>query len=128
LNPILAAAVQGAAKEATKEAPTMKYALAVLMLLLPGIASAEETLTGKCTTDAASSYRSEGDRELFVYDVENTCDFRLSCELNIALLNAFGLNLDHKIVTIEPKSHGSLVLWVKSASGMSTRRHTCKQI
>jgi len=106
----------------------MKYALAVLMLLLPGIASAEETLTGKCTTDAASSYRSEGDRELFVYDVENTCDFRLSCELNIALLNAFGLNLDHKIVTIEPKSHGSLVLWVKSAGGMSTRRHTCKQI
>jgi len=106
----------------------MKYAFAVLMLLLPGIARAEETLTSKCTTDAASSYRSAGDRELFVYDVENTCDFRLSCELNIALLNAFGLNQDHKIVTIEPKSHGSLMMWVKSAGGMSTRRHTCKQI
>lgn len=106
----------------------MKYAFAVLMLLLPSIAFAEETLAEKCTSDAASSYRSEGDRELFVYDVENTCDFRLSCELNIAILNSYGLKLDHKVVAIEPKSHGSLVLWVKSAGGMSTRRHSCKQI
>ena len=108
----------------------MKYALAVLMLLLPGIASAEEeTLTGK-VHDRRGLRRPHGlgDRELFVFDVENTCDFRLSCELNIALLNAFGLNQDHKIVTIEPKSHGSLMMWVKSAGGMSTRRHTCKQI
>ena len=106
----------------------MKYALAVLMLLLPGVACAQETLAERCTTDAASAYGSNGDREFFVFDVENTCDFRLSCELNIALLTAFGLNLDHKIVTIEPKSHGSLVLWVKSGGGMSTRRHSCKQI
>lgn len=106
----------------------MKYALAVLLLLLPGTAFAEETLAEKCTTDAASDYRSDGGRDLFVYDIENTCDFRLSCELNIALLTAFGLSLDHKIVTIEPKSHGNLVLWVKSAGGMSTRRHSCKQI
>ncbi len=106
----------------------MRYALAVLTLLIPGIACAEETLTDKCTSDEASSYRSEGDRKLFVYDVENTCDFRLSCELNIAILNAFGMNQDHKIVTIEPKSHGGLMMWVKSAGGMSTRRHTCKQI
>jgi len=107
----------------------MKYALAVLLsLLLPSIASAEETLTSKCTTDAVSAYHSAGDRELFVFDVENTCDFTLSCELNIALLNAFGLNQGHKIVTIEPKSHGSLMMWVKSAGGMSTRRHACKQI
>ncbi len=101
----------------------MKYVLAVLMLLLPGIARAEEeTLTGKCTSDAASSYGGEGDREFFSYDIENTCDFRLSCELNIAILTAFGLKLDHKIITIEPKSHGSLVLWAKSAGGMSTRK------
>ena len=106
----------------------MKYVLAALMLLLPGIVCAEETLTEKCTTDEASAYRSAGDRQLFVYDVENTCDFRLSCELNIALLNSFGLNQDHKIVTIEPKSHGGLMMWVKSAGGMSTRRHTCKHI
>ena len=67
----------------------MKYALAVVLLLLPGIASAEEeTLTGKCTTDAASAYHSAGGRDLFVFDVENTCGCRLSCELNIALLNA----------------------------------------
>jgi len=124
LKPISSGAVQGAAKGES----FMKYALAVLILLLPGIARSEETLTSKCTTDEASAYHSAGDRELFVFDVENTCDFRLSCELNIALLNAFGLNQDHKIVTIEPKSHGALMMWVKSAGGMSTRRHTCKQI
>ena len=106
----------------------MKYALAVLMFLLPGMAFAEETLTEKCTSDAASAYGGEGDREFFAYDVENTCDFRLSCELNIAILNAYGLKLDRKVIAIEPKSHGSLVMWIKSAGGMSTRRHTCKQI
>ena len=106
----------------------MKYILAVLLALLPGIACAEETLSEKCTSDAASSYRGEGDRQLFVFDVENTCDFRLRCDLNIAILNAFGLNVDHKTVIIEPKSHGSLMLWIKVAGGMSTRRHTCTQI
>ena len=106
----------------------MKYVLALLLLLLPGIACAEETLAEKCTTDAASAYGGEGDREFFAYDVENTCDFRLSCELNIAILNSYGLKLDHKVIAIEPKSHGSLVLWIRSAGGMSTRRHACKQI
>ena len=106
----------------------MKYAIALLVLFLPAIAWAEETLEERCTSDAASAYRGEGDRKLFVYDVENTCDFRLSCELNIAILNAYGLNQDHKTVTVEPKAHGSLVLWVKGSGGMSTRRHTCKQI
>ena len=106
----------------------MKYAIALLVLFLPAIACAEDTLEEKCTSDAASSYRGEGDRKLFVYDVENTCDFRLSCELNIAILNAYGLNQDHKTVTVEPKSHGSLIMWIKGSGGMSTRRHTCKQI
>jgi hypothetical protein len=106
----------------------LKYVLAVLLLLLPGLACAEQTLSEKCTSDEASSYRGEGDRKVFVFDVENTCDFRLRCELNIAILNAFGLNVDHKTVMIEPKSHGSLVLWIKTPGGMSTRRHTCTQI
>ena len=106
----------------------MKYALAVLMFLLPGVAYAEETLTEKCTSDAASSYGGDGGRAFFAYDVENTCDFRLSCELNISILNAYGLNHDRKIIMIEPKSRGSLVLWIKSAGGMSTRRHICKQV
>ncbi len=106
----------------------MKYALAILLLLLPAAACAEETLTGKCTTDDASTYKSFGDRQLFVFDVENKCDFPLRCELNIAILNALGLNQDHKIVTIEPKAHGGLVLWIKSPGGMSTRRHTCTQM
>ena len=43
-----------------------------------------------------SSWRSAGDRKLFVYDVENTREFRISCELNISILNTFGVTLDHK--------------------------------
>jgi hypothetical protein len=107
----------------------MKYVLAALLLLLPAMASAEEeTLAKRCTSDDASSWRNAGDRKLFVYEVENTCDFRISCELNISILNTFGMTLDHKIITIEPKSHGNLVLWVKAFGGMSSRGHTCKQI
>lgn len=107
----------------------MKYVFAVLLLLLPGVASAEEgTLAEKCTSDQASSWRSAGERKLFVYDLENTCDFRISCELNISILNTYGLTLDHKIITIEPKAHGSLVMWVKAFGGMSSRTHTCTQL
>lgn len=107
----------------------MKYVFAVLLLLLPGGASAEETtLAERRTSDGASSWRSAGDRKLFVFDLENTCDFRISCELNISILNTYGLILDHKIITIEPKSHGSLVLWVKTFGGMSSRAHECTQL
>ena len=108
----------------------MKYVFAVLLLLLPGIASAEEeqTLAQKCTTDEASSWRSAGELKLFVFDLENTCDFRISCELNISILNTYGLSVDHKIIAIEPKAHGSLVMWVKAFGGMSSRAHSCTQL
>ena len=109
----------------------MKYALAaVLLLLLPAMASAEEetTVAKKCTSDEASNWREAGERKLYVFDLENTCDFRISCELNISILNTYGMTLDHRIITIEPKSHGNLVLWVKAFGGMSSRGHTCKQI
>ena len=107
----------------------MKYVFAVLLLLVPGIASAEEeTLAKRCTSDNASAWRNAGDRKLYVYDLENTCDFRISCELNISIMNTFELIFDHKTVTIDPKSHGSLVMWVKAFGGMSSRSHTCKQI
>lgn len=107
----------------------MKYALLALLLLLPQIASAEEeTLAKRCTSDNASAWRNAGDRKLFVYDLENTCDFRISCELNISIMNTYELLFDHKIVTIEPKAHGSLVLWVKAFGGMSNRTHSCKQV
>ena len=109
----------------------MKYALAaVLLLLLPAMASAEEetTVAKKCTSDEASNWREAGERKLYVFDLENTCDFRISCELHISIMNTYELLFDHKTVTIEPKAHGSLVLWVKGYGGMTSRRHTCKQI
>jgi hypothetical protein len=107
----------------------MKYVLAALLLLLPAIASAEEeTLEKRCTSDEASAWRNAGERKLYVFDLENTCDFRISCELNISIMNTYELLFDHKVVTIEPKAHGSLVLWVKGFGGMTSRRHTCKQI
>jgi len=105
----------------------MKHALAALIFLLPGIACAEETLAQRCTSDAASSYRGEGDRKFYVFDVENTCSFRLRCELNIAIFNSFGMKLDHKILTIEPGAHGSLILHVQAFGGMNSHQHTCIQ-
>jgi hypothetical protein len=71
----------------------MKHAILVLALLLPSIAYAEEvqTLEQKCTSDAASSYRGDDNHKSYVFDVENKCEFRLRCELNIAIFNAFGI-------------------------------------
>ncbi len=106
----------------------MKYILVVLAILFPGIAAAEETLEQRCTSDEASSYRGEAGHKTYVYDVENKCDFRLRCQLNIAIYTSFGMKLGQKRVTIEPKSHAILVLKLKAFGGMNSHEAHCKQI
>ena len=64
----------------------MKYAWIVAIVLpgmalaFPGMAVAEgpQTPGQKCTSDAASSYRGEGRRKTYVYDIDTKCDFRIS--------------------------------------------------
>ena len=109
----------------------MKYALVALMLLLhASIARAEQpqTFEEKCTSTEASSARGDDDHKIYVFDVENTCNFRIRCDLNIAIYNAFGMNLGHKVLVIEPHAHESLVLKLKSFGGLTEREHRCKQI
>lgn len=108
----------------------MKYVLIMIAFLLPSIASAEEpqTLEEKCTSTEASSYQGSGNHKTYVFDVENKCNFRLRCELAIAMYTSFGMKLGHKVVTIHPKSHKSIVLKLKTFGGFTTKEHHCKQI
>jgi hypothetical protein len=115
----------------------MKFAWLVLTMALSGMALtrsatalAEEpkTLEQKCTSDAASSYRGEGRYKTYVYDVENKCDFRLRCELAIATYTAFGTDVGHKVATIKPKAHESVVIRARTQGGMMSREYHCKQI
>ena len=106
----------------------MKSALVALALLLPGIAHAQETLEQKCTSDAASSYRGRDNNKSYVFDVENKCEFRLRCELSIAIFNAFGMKKGHKSVAIEPHTHKFMSLRVKVFGGLNDHHHACKQI
>ena len=108
----------------------MKYALIALAVLLPSMAMAEgpQTLEQKCTSDAASSYRGEGRRKTYVYDIENKCDFRIRCELAVATYTAFGTDVGHKVVTIKPKTHESVAIRARTEGGMMSREYHCKQI
>ena len=72
----------------------VKYVWIVLAIVLPGMALAfpgmavaegPQTLGQKCTSDAASSYRGEGRRKTYVYDIDNKCDFRICCDGNAYL-------------------------------------------
>jgi len=106
----------------------VKYILIVFAVLFSGIACAADTLDQRCTSDEASSYRGEEGHKSYVYDVENKCDFRIRCQLNIAIYNSFGMKLGQKVVTIEPKSHATLVLKLKAFGGMNSHEANCKQI
>jgi len=115
----------------------VKYARIVLAIVLPGMALAfpgmaaaegPQTLEQKCTSDAASSYRGEGRRKTYVYDIENKCDFRIRCELAVATYTAFGTDVGHKIVTIKPKAHESVAIRARTEGGMMSREYHCKQI
>ena len=115
----------------------MKYTWLILTMVLSGMALARpatalaeepKTLEQKCTSDAASSYRGEGRHKTYVYDVENKCDFRLRCELAIATYTAFGTDVGHKVATIKPKAHESVVIRARTQGGMMTREYHCKQI
>jgi hypothetical protein len=110
------------------EGSQVKIILVVLALLVPGMAAADETLEQRCTSDDASSYRGEVGHKTYVYDVENKCDFRLRCQMNIAIYNSFGMKLGQKRVTIEPKSHASLVLKLKAFGGMNSHEAHCRQM
>jgi hypothetical protein len=108
----------------------MKHALVALALLLPSVALAETapTFEEKCTSTEASSTRGDDSHKTYVFEVENKCDFRIRCELNIAIYSAFGMNLGHKVLVIEPHAHESMVLKLKSFGGLTERDHRCKQI
>ena len=108
----------------------MKYPLIVLAILLPGMVLAEEpqTLEQKCTSAAASSYRGEGRHKTYVYDIENKCDFRIRCELAVATYTAFGTDVGHKVATIKPKGHESVVIRARTEGGMMSREYHCKQL
>ena len=109
----------------------MKYALVALMLLFQAtiaLAAESQTFEEKCTSADASSTRGDENHKTYVFDVENKCDFRIRCDLNIAIYSAFGMNLGHKVLVIEPHAHESMVLKLKSFGGLTERDHRCKQI
>jgi hypothetical protein len=87
-----------------------------------------QTLEQRCTSDEASSYQGSGGAKTYVFDVRNKCSIRLRCELNISILNAFGLKRGHKVLVIGPNSHDSLVLKLKAFGGLNQHNHSCKEI
>jgi hypothetical protein len=118
----------------------MKFVLALSSLFISSLAFAQTppkdlppTLEKRCTSDETSSYRGEGKARRFVFELQNTCETRLKCNLHISILNPFGLKVGHKTVTLAPKSEGAasrggLVLKVREAGGLSQRTHFCKEV
>jgi hypothetical protein len=100
-------------------------------IFIPTAAIAEDTpqtLEQRCTSDEASSYEGVGVNRRYIYDVQNKCQMRLRCDLNISILNAFGLKHGHKVLIIGPNSHEALIVKVRVLGGLNQRDYTCKEI
>jgi len=86
----------------------------------------------KCVTEQ-SGFKQAGDRPTFEVALENSCDMRLKCTIDVFVMGAKGPAQGHTTLTLGAAAKGQAtrkvyVLKVKSAGGMACMSHECKQI
>jgi hypothetical protein len=86
----------------------------------------------KCVTNQ-SGFKQAGDKPTFEVALENSCDMRLKCTIDVFVLGAKGPAQGHTTLTLGAAANGQTtrkvyVLKVKSASGMANMSHECKKI
>ena len=86
----------------------------------------------KCVTEQ-SGFKQAGDRPTFEVALENSCDMRLKCTIDVFVMGAKGPAQGHTTLTLGAAAKGQTtrkvyVLKVKSAGGMASMSHECKQI
>jgi hypothetical protein len=86
----------------------------------------------KCVT-SQTDFKQTGDKPTFEVALENSCDMRLKCTIDVFVMGAKGMAQGHTTLTLGAAAKGQstrkvYVLKVKSAGGMANMSHECKKI
>jgi hypothetical protein len=86
----------------------------------------------KCVT-SQSAFKQVGGKPVFEVALENSCDVRLKCAVDIYVLGAKGPAQGHATLVLGPAAKGQTTrkvyaLKVKSAGGMANMSQDCKKI
>jgi hypothetical protein len=86
----------------------------------------------KCVTNQ-TGFKQVGDQPVFEVALENSCDARIKCTVDIYVLGAKGPSQGHSTLVLGPAAKGQTsrkvyVLKVKSPGGMANMSQECKKI
>ena len=86
----------------------------------------------KCVTNQ-TGFKQVGDKPVFEVTLENSCDMRIKCTVDIYVLGAKGPTQGHTTMVLGPAAKGQstrkvYALKVKSAGGMANMSQECKKI
>lgn len=85
-----------------------------------------------CVTNQ-SGFKQNGDQPVYEVALENSCDMRLKCTIDLYVLGARGPTQGRGTLVLGPAAKGQTsrkvyVLKVKSAGGMASMSHQCRKI
>jgi hypothetical protein len=85
-----------------------------------------------CVTNQ-TGFKQSGDQPVYEVALENSCDMRLKCTIDLYVLGARGPSQGRGTLVLGPAAQGQTtrkvyVLKVKSAGGMASMSHKCTKI
>ena len=98
----------------------------------PAEPKAEKKEEPKCVTNQ-TAFKQAGDKPVFEVVLENSCDVRIKCTVNVYVLGAKGPSQGQSTLVLGPAAKGQTTrkvyaLKVKSAGGMANMSQECKKI
>ena len=98
----------------------------------PAGQKAEQKEEPKCVTNQ-TAFKQAGDQPVFEVVLENSCNMRVRCTINVYVLGAKGPSQGHSTLVLGPAAKGQssrkvYALKVKSPGGMANMSQECKKI
>lgn len=98
----------------------------------PAEQKAEKKEEPKCVTNQ-TAFKQVGDKPVFEVVLENACDTRVKCTVNVYVLGAKGPSQGQSTMVLGPAAKGQTsrkvyTLKVKSSGGMANMSQECKKI
>jgi hypothetical protein len=98
----------------------------------PAEQKAEKKEEPKCVTNQ-TAFKQVGDKPVFEVVLENACDTRIKCTVNVYVMGAKGPSQGQSTLVLGPAAKGQTTrkvyaLKVKSAGGMANMSQECKKI
>ena len=98
----------------------------------PAEQQADKKEEPKCITNK-TDFKQAGSQPVYEIALENSCDVRLKCTIDVSVMGAKGIAQGHTTLLLGPAAKGQSTrkvnaLKVKSLGGMATMSQECKKI